>query len=173
MRFVVRAVQAWIIIHLAWAAVTGAIVTLTTGHDWQLQQNLGFVAFTFRTNGIAGEAFFPWWMLVLTFFNRVLYLYAFYRLLRLFNGFARKQYFSQDTIGHMQAFTGLFTLFTVSRLGLENLFVLFVQPGIPEAASIRTNWSDLSDLAFPILFFIIARVLNEARRNREELDTYF
>lgn len=71
MRFVVRAVQAWIIIHLAWAAVTGAIVTLTTGHDWQLQQNLGFVAFTFRTSGIAGEAFFPWWMLVLTFFNRV------------------------------------------------------------------------------------------------------
>ncbi|UTW56347.1 DUF2975 domain-containing protein [Kordiimonas sp. SCSIO 12610] len=116
------------------------------------------------------EAHYGWFLYMLIVFSRVIYLYGFYRLWQLFSAFEQKQYFAGKTIQHLKIFSGCFLVFTALRIIVEtsylNIYVL--EPGNTEI--VGEYWGDLF---LPVLFFIVAHVLNEARKNEEEMGNYF
>ncbi len=107
---------------------------------------------------------------MLTFISRVIYLYGFYRLGQLFSAFEQKQYFASKTIQHLTFFSGCFLAFTVLRKIVETIYLNFyvLEPGKTEITG-----EHLGSLFVPVLFFIVAHVLNEARKNEEEMGNYF
>ena len=173
MKWLIKSVQFGVLIHITWAAVTAIIISLVVGETFYAEQTFMGTSISFAIHGIPGEAYFTWPFHVAVFLNRLLYIYAFYRLWRMFGAFSHKRYFTQHTIGHLYVFTGAFTLFTISRIAISWIFHITSSGALPEGVAIEANFSNLEDLGYPILFFIIAHILNEARKNEEELDTYF
>lgn len=173
MRWLVRGAQGAIALYWLWAAVTALMVTVSLGKPVVGTLSVFGLPIAYSAYGIAGEQYYPPWLLAAMFANRVMFLYAFYRLWRLFGAFARERFFAADTIGHLLAFTGWFTIFTLSRLLMPMVFVASGGQSLPPGVVVQPDLSDLGDLGYPILFFIIAHILNEARKKDEELDRYF
>ena len=128
------------------------------------------VIFPLSVEGITGEANYPWPLHIATFITRIIYVFAFFRLWQMFGFFAQKRYFSLEAIGHLRLFTGLFALFTLLRIAIELIFIAVYEPSSGTAAFDSTY---IDDLAYPVLFFIIAHILNEARKHEEEIGHYF
>ena len=173
MKWLIKSIQLGVLLHILWAATTGLVITLALGDTVEVP--FAFIGLPYPTHvcGIQGEAFFTWPFHMLTALTRILYLYAFYRLWRLFGAFSNNAYFARSTIGHLKAFTGLFTVFTLSRVAISWIFISTTGNSIPELRSMAIDFSDLEDLTYPVLFYVIAHILGEARKNEEELDSYF
>ncbi len=165
----IKIIELSVLIYLIWAAVTAGLITLSGGETVSYQWKIGWMKIGHSISGIQGEADYNVWLYIAAALNRILFLYAFYRLWCLFRSFAKKAFFAQKTIAHLRAFTGLFTLFVISRLGIE--FIHYMS--LPYETRGYLDTSEIGTLSYPILFFIIAYILNEARKNVEELDSYF
>jgi len=173
MKWLIRGVQTGIAAHIIWATATAIIITLALGKTVDFPLSFIGLAYPERVYGIPGEAYFSSPFHTAVFLNRLLYLYAFYRLWRMFGAFADRHYFAQRTISHLYAFTGLFTLFTLSRIAISWIFIATSSSAFPVGETLEINFSDLEDLGYPVIFFIIAHIFNQARKNEEELDNYF
>jgi hypothetical protein len=67
-------------------------------------------------------------------------------------------------------FSGCFLAFTALRIIVETSYVNFY---VLEHGSVEFGNEYLGDLFLPVLFFIVAHVLNEARKSEEEMENYF
>jgi len=168
MKWLIQITRMAIVLHFLEALISAVAVTWNRGADVVLRHDFGGFWIWLTADGVAGEADFAWYLHVAIFLNRVIYLYAIYRLFRLFSGFARKAYFARETIRHLFVYTGLIVVFTVMRVGIEYLH--FATATDQSAAF---DGSELANLGNAVLLFIIAHILNEARKNSEELDNYF
>ena len=168
MRWLIELTRAAIVLHFIDSLISGIAVTWNLGADSVLVHDFGLFSLRIGAGGVAGEADFAWYLHAAIFLNRVLYLYAIYRLFRLFSAFAKKAYFARETIRHLFVYAGLIVVFTVMRVGIE-----FVHYAIATNQAASFDGSELTNLANTVLLFIIAHILNEARKNTEELDNYF
>lgn len=168
MKWLIQFTRLAVIIHFVQSLVTALVVTWNQGVGSEIVHDFGGFWIRLGANGVAGEADFAWYLHLAIFLNRVIYIYAIYRLIRLFGAFARKTYFARATIQHLFIYTGLIAVFTITRVGIEFVHYL-TTPG-------RTgsfDGSELGNLANALLLAIITHILNEARKNAEELDDYF
>ena len=98
--------------------------------------------------------------------------YGFFRLGRLFGLFAKGRYFSLKGVQHMRIFATSFLalqLFTFVRIQ-----VMAIQNGKwKRGLSVKIHGEDIAIFMLGITFLIIAHILNEARKNNDELDNYF
>ena len=173
MKWLIKIVQISVLAHILWAGATGLVVTLTSGEAATFPFAFMGHSYIYKIYGVPGEALFTWPFHIAIFLNRLLYLYAFYRLWKLFGAFAQRQYFSKRAIGHLYGFTGLFTLFTLSRIAISWIFAAVSSNPLLESVNIGVSLYDLADLGYPILLFIIAHILKEARKNEQELADFF
>ena len=154
--------------------VLASIITVTLAYSFGEPVKFEFIeGDSHQRYGIGAserEADYGWFLYTLTSVSRVIYVYGLYRLWQLFSAFGQKQYFARKTIQHLTIFSGCFLVYTALRKTVEtiylNLYVL--EPGKSEFTA-----TYLGDLFLPVLFFIVAHVLNEARKNEEEMGNYF
>jgi hypothetical protein len=160
------------LVYLVWAGVTAVTLAFSFGEPvkFEFSSDDGQQFHRYGIDAPEGEADYGWFLYTLTFIGRAIYVYGFYRLWQLFSAFERKRYFARKTIQHLTFFSGCFLASTALRKIVEtvylNLYVL--DPGYTELTG-----EYLGDLFLPVLFFIIAHVLNEARKNEEEMGNYF
>ena len=158
------------LLHLLWAGITAAIITYSLGEPVCFEFTIDGGHQRYHIGGTDGEANYGWFLYTLTFISRIIYLYGFYRLWLLFRAFDQKQYFARKTIQHLTIFSGCFLAFTALRIIVETSYVNFY---VLEHGSVEFGNEYLGDLFLPVLFFIVAHVLNEARKSEEEMENYF
>ena len=158
------------LIYFLWSGITAGIITYSLGENTAINFSLFGSVYKFSIVGIAGEANYGWQLHAMTFVSRLAYVYGFYRLWRLFIAFDQRQYFAKEPIQHLKIFTGSFLLFTVLRIVIENSYVNFYTL---EIGNVELDSSYWGDLFLPVLFYIVAHVLNQARKNEEEMENYF
>jgi len=156
--------------------VFAAIVTVTLAYSFgepvkfEFSSDDGQQLQSYGIGAPEGEADYGWFLYTLTVISRLIYVYGLYRLWQLFSAFEQKAYFARKTIEHLTIFSSCFLVYTALRKTVEtiylNLYVL--DPGV----DVFTE-KYLGDLFLPVLFFIVAHVLNEARKNEEEMGNYF
>ncbi len=172
MKYLINIARAGIFIHLLWAGITAAIVTFSFGDIVPFRLSVFGSDYVFAVGGIRGETEYGWVLWSITLISRVTYLYGFFHLLRMFGQFAQKRFFSIEAINHLRIFAALFALYTLLSFAIETIYITFVQSGdIFKQAILKSPF--LGGLFFATLFFILVHILNEARKNEEEIGTYF
>lgn len=97
--------------------------------------------------------------------------WAFIRLDRMLLGFARNEFFTRETIGHLRAFSGLLLIAKVLALAAMHVRVGIVSHLLGHTSQrITLNLSneDLSVILMCGLFFLVARMMEEGQRLAEE-----
>lgn len=93
---------------------------------------------------------------------------AFYRLGRLMGFFLKRQYFAKQAVSHMRFIATVFVLHGVTDFVTDRWELL---------RSDGFEWGitgdDLFGLMLSLTFLIVAHILNEARKNMDELEDYF
>ena len=97
--------------------------------------------------------------------------YAFFRLGRLFGLFAKGRYFSQKGVQHMRVFASIYVGWQVVDF-FGGLAGTFYERGHLHLSR-EVSSDGIGQFMLGMTFLIIAHVLNEARKNNEELDNYF
>lgn len=128
---------------------------------------------TLLLDGLQGEKFFNLPERIIAFLSRAIFIFGLYRLWRMLSEFTKGRYFSEAAIKHLRAFAGLVALGLVLQIGLEVSSFLWHDDRFEADYAHRFNLSQLFYLVFSLTFFMIGHVLSEARKNEEELDTYF
>lgn len=128
---------------------------------------------TLILDGLQGEAFFNLPERVIAFISRLVFVVGLYRLWRMFGEFKVQRYFSREAISHLRAFAGFIALGLVLQLFLEISSFLWHDDTLEADHAHRFNISQLFYLIFSLTFFIIGHILGKARKNEEELDSYF
>lgn len=112
-----------------------------------------------------------WWVYILIAMFTLFLGYGFYRLARMFGLFAKGRYFSLKGVQHMR-------IFAISFLALHVFNAIRYQIWAVQYGQFRLfpsviDGKNISSFILGLTFLIIAHVLNEARKNHEELDSYF
>ncbi len=98
-------------------------------------------------------------------------IWAFYRLDRMLRRFERGEFFDQETVGHLRAFSGYLLLAKLlSLLAMHARVGALVQLIGHDRVRAVVNLSsdDMAVLLMCALFFLIARMMEEGRRLAEE-----
>ena len=169
MRLAMRALQ---IISYFTAAIEGLMfcLALIYGGDVDLAYGPSENPFVIRAQVAELYGTFQFWPYVYFSVVGVATVYAFFRLGRLMGLFLRQEYFTQPAVNHMRFIAATYALLS---------FVEFVR----DRWEIYTSGdhADLSKFSgegvfafmLSLTFLIIAHILNEARKNRDELEQYF
>lgn len=162
MNWLVRSVQIFAVIAmLIWGGLWLVALLVILGISQTAIES--FTHATFRINGYANGGIQSFMFVVFVNVICPIKIYTYYRLLRLFEEFAAKRYFSMAAIKHMRIFAGLYTLTAFASLVLGALI----------AGKLFLRGSDMNAFLFGLIFLIITQVLTEARKVRLELDDYF
>ena len=97
--------------------------------------------------------------------------WAFYRLDRMLRCFERGEFFDRTTVGHLRAFSGLLLLAKLLSLLVMHVRVATVAQMLEHhrsLTSVNLSIDDMAVLLMCALFFLIARMMEEARRLAEE-----
>ncbi|QJR14080.1 DUF2975 domain-containing protein [Usitatibacter palustris] len=101
----------------------------------------------------------------------VVFVWAFYRLVKMLRGFERGAFFDRETVGHLRAFAGLLLLAKLLSLLAMHLRVALVVHVLGHNKSrfvVNLSSDDLSILLMCALFFAIAYMMEEGRKLAEE-----
>ena len=101
-----------------------------------------------------------------------LFLYALFRLWRLFGCFVEARYFSLAAVGHLRAFAAMYATSVVFS-GVVSVGLRWWRHASDAPLDIEIDGTQIWQLAMALIFFVIAYVLSEARKNAEELGDYF
>jgi hypothetical protein len=99
--------------------------------------------------------------------------YAGLCLARLFNLFALRRYFSAESVGNMRRFAWLYIGLTVYA-GIAKFVTMSASQGdaVTTRAIDLSSWPGVTALLYSFILLVIVHVLDEARRNSDELDDY-
>lgn len=98
-------------------------------------------------------------------------LWAFYRLNLMLRGFERAEFFEAATVGHLRAFAGFLLLAKVFSLAAMHARVgvmAHIQGHQHSLIKVNLSSDDMAVLLMCALFFLVARMMEQARRLAEE-----
>ena len=98
-------------------------------------------------------------------------IWAFYRLNRMLKGFERGEFFERETVGHLRVFSGYLFLAKILALIAMHTRVSVMGHLLGQgrmASHIALSSDDMAVLLMCALFFLIARMMEEARHLAEE-----
>jgi Protein of unknown function (DUF2975) len=104
----------------------------------------------------------------------VVLVWAFIRLDKLLQSFARNEFFTRQAIGHLRAFSGLLLIAKVIALAVMHIRVGMVTHLLSHAnqpsqrVTLNLSNDDLAVILMCGLFFLLARMMEEGRRLAEE-----
>jgi len=162
MIWVIRFVQGFsILVILLWTFLWGVSMLLILGIDQTVIEDITFSRF--KVSGYEDSRAQLVLFITLVTIACAIKIYTYFRLIQLFNEFAAKRFFSLKAVNHLRVFAGLYTLGAFLGLVLNNL----------GRSKLSLNYDDIHSFVFGLIFLIIAHILVEARKAREELDSYF
>lgn len=155
------------------SAVLGALVVglvLIYGGDIDLSYGSGENPFVIRAQAPELHGGFQPWPYVYFSVVGIALIYSFFRLGRLMGLFLRREYFTQTAVNHMRFIAATYALLSLVEF-VRDRWEIYTSGDYGDLA----NFSGEGIFAFmlSLTFLIIAHILNEARKNTEELDTYF
>jgi len=106
---------------------------------------------------------------IITVLPKLIFLFSLWHLWRLFGEFACKRFFSIAATRHIRGFAGALIISILFDIGGEIVWSLNQQ----HHEEIRIYRSQLFNLIMALAFYAIGYVLAEARKQDEELESYF